>query len=42
VRATASGRILARVKLYRLVPSEMRKIRIPTPVEEPLEIAAHE
>ena len=42
VRETASGRILARIKLYRLVPSEMRKIRIPTPVEAPLEIAAHD
>jgi thioredoxin reductase len=42
VRGTASGRVLARIKLYRLVPSEMRKIRIPAPVEEPLEIAAHD
>ena len=42
VRGTASGRVLARIKLSRLVPSEMRKIRIPTPVEEPLEIAAHD
>jgi hypothetical protein len=42
VRESASGRILTRVKLYRLVPSEMRKIRIPIPVEESLEIVAHD
>ncbi len=41
VRETASGRTVARVKLYRLVPSEMRKIRIPTPVESAVEVAAH-
>jgi hypothetical protein len=42
VREAASDRVLARIKLYRLVPSEMRKIRIPVPVEAPLEISAHE
>jgi NAD(P)H-nitrite reductase large subunit len=42
VRETSSGRTLARIKIYRLVPSEMRKIRIPVPVEAPLEIIAHE
>jgi thioredoxin reductase len=42
VRETASGRTVGRVKLYRLVPSEMRKIRIPTPVESALEVIAHD
>jgi thioredoxin reductase len=39
---TASERSVARVKLYRVVPSEMRKIWIPVPVESTLEIVAHE
>ena len=42
VREAASDRILTRVKLYRLIPSEMRQIRIPTSVEDALEIVAHE
>ncbi len=42
VRETALGRILARVKLSRLVPSEMRQIRIASPVRENLEIVAHD
>jgi len=42
VREAASDRFLSRVKLYRLIPSEMRQIRIPTSVEDALEIVAHE
>ncbi len=42
VRATASGKSIARVKLSRLVPSEMCKIRIPSPVGEALEIVVHD
>lgn len=42
VRETASGKSIARVKLSRLVPSEMCKIRIPSPVGEALEIVAHD
>jgi thioredoxin reductase len=42
VRATASGKSVASVKMSRLVPSEMRKIRIAHPVQDALEIVVHD
>jgi pyruvate/2-oxoglutarate dehydrogenase complex dihydrolipoamide dehydrogenase (E3) component len=42
VRATASGKSVASVKMSRLVPSEMRKIRITHPVRDALEIVVHD
>jgi len=42
VRGTATGRVYARKKFARLLPSELQKIAVRTAIEEDIEVGCHE